>query len=197
MKKAFFLLFLIISFVLLIGSCNNPFSTREPEKNTSEGAAIKSPKSPENVLYNLEAAFEGLSIQDYLDVFSDDFVFHPDPEDSLEYEQEFGNGWDYEKETMFANNFLQKKNFAVGIEDSPIDIFANYEFKPGLNMYEYRYNMFIIEGDSLRKDTQEIEGKAWLYLREDSEGKWAIYQWIDYRIRPSSITWGGLRAGNI
>jgi hypothetical protein len=119
------------------------------------------------------------------------------PEDSLEYEQEFGNGWDYEKETMFANNFLQKKNFAVGIEGSPIDIFANYEFKPGLNMYEYRYNMFIIEGDSLRKDIQEIEGKAWLYLREDSEGKWAIYQWIDYRIRPGSITWGGLRARNI
>ena len=200
MKKIFFLLILpnvLLALLFLINSCNNPFSTREPENTGGEGVAIKPSKSPENVLYNLEASFEGLSIQDYLNVFSEDFTFHPDLADSSEYEEDFRNGWNYEKEEIFANNFLQRRNFNEDIEGSPIDIFANYEYKPGQDMYEYEYTMFIIEGDSTKKVSREIEGWAWLYFRENNEGKWSIYQWVDFRKGVNSVTWGVLRAKNI
>ena len=50
-----------MALVLIITYCNNPFSTREPQQPGSEGAAITPANSPENVLYTLEASFEGLS----------------------------------------------------------------------------------------------------------------------------------------
>ena len=200
MKKTFSIFFfsnIIMALVLIITYCNNPFSTREPQKPGSEGAAIKPANSPENVLYNLEASFEGLSIQDYIDVFSDDFVFNPDPEDSLKYQEDFINGWNLEKEKEFANNFLQRQNFTSHIEGNPIYLDASIE--PGQDKYEYRYNMFILKADSTETDFYkiEIEGEAWLYFREDSEGNWSVYQWIDYRLHKNSVTWGALRAQNI
>lgn len=192
------LMYPILTVVLVISlGCQNPFSTREPKNPGTEGAAIKPPISPENVLYNLASSFEGLSIQDYLDVFSEDFAFNPDTEDSLEYEEYFVNGWDLQNETEFANNFIQPQNFTEG--STPIDIFANYEYKPGENMYEYNYTMFISFKDTLATAASraEVEGRAWLYLREDDEGKWSIYRWVDFRLRSSSLTWGVLRAQNI
>ncbi|MFC1511933.1 hypothetical protein ACFL5H_01910 [Candidatus Latescibacterota bacterium] len=186
------------SMVLAIFACNNPFQTRESEKPGAGGVAIKPANTPENVLYNLEAAFENLSIQDYLDVFTDDFAFHPDPDDSLLYEQEFIGGWDVEKETMFANNFLLRQNF-VEVDGNPIELNASYEYMPGQEYYEYHYHMFIpllaITGGGY--GTIEIEGYAFLYLREDDEGNWSVYGWEDHRLVSHSLTWGALRAQHI
>jgi hypothetical protein len=204
MKKTRTILTILAVFAVLAGvmltlnSCNNPFSTRDPEDPGSEGAAIKPPNSPENVLFNLEASFEGLSILDYLSVFSDDFMFNPDPEDSLLYLEDFTSGWGYEKEDEFANNYLQRVNFTDHIEGKPIFL-DTVSIVPGVDLYEYTYNMYIFEADSTGVDPSriEIEGEAWLYFREDSEGKWYIYQWTDHRINSNSITWGALKAQNI
>ena len=89
-------------------SCNNPFKTRTPAEPTSGGVAIKPANTPENVLYNMRVAFEALSIQDYLDVFSEDFVFNPDTEDSIGYEVQFLSVWNKDREIDFANNFFIK-----------------------------------------------------------------------------------------
>lgn len=188
----------VMGIALSICSCNNPFSTRDPENPGSEGASIKPPNSPENVLYNLEASFEGLSILDYMSIFSEDFTFSPDPEDSLLYLEDFISGWRYENEEEFANNFLQRVNFTDIIEGKPIFL-DTVSIVPGIDLYEYTYNMLILEADSTGGDFNkiEIEGEAWLYFREDSEGKWYIYQWTDHRINSASMTWGALRAQNI
>jgi len=181
--------------VVFLYSCNNPFSTREPDPRNpgSTGAAIKPPNSPENVIDNLKASFEGLSIQDYLDVFNEDFQFNPDSEDSLEYEQDFVYGWNYENEMEFAQNFLQRNNFKPDIEGSPVEIFASYSYKPGQDMYQYNYKIFI----NLSEKTETYEGYSWLFLREDTEGKWSVYRWVDFRLRKSSLSWGVLRAQHI
>ena len=188
----------IAGLMFTLSSCNNPFSTRDPEDPGSEGAAIKPPNSPENVLYNLEASFEGLSILDYMSVFSEDFKFNPDPEDSLLYQEDFRNGWDYDKEDEFANNYLQRVNFTDHLEGKPIFL-DTISIVPGVDLYEFTYNMLIFEADSTGgvSNRIEIEGEAWLYFREDSEGKWYIHQWIDHRINSNSMTWGALRAQNI
>lgn len=178
-------------------ACNNPFDTRDPEEPGAGGIAIKPANTPENVLANLESSFENLSIQDYLDVFADEFAFHPDPEDSLLYEQDFIGVWDLERETSFAGNFLIRPNFA-DIEGNPIEVNAWYEYEPGAGFYEYHYQMFIplaqVSGPS---QTIEIEGYAFLSFREDSEGNWSIYDWEDHRLVSSSVTWGALRARHI
>jgi hypothetical protein len=186
-----FIINLILA-VFIIISCNNPFATREPEKPTSGGVAIKPPNSPENVLDNLKNSFQGLSIQDYLSVYSENFRFHPDPDDSVLFEQDFSGGWDFDKETQFANFFLQRQNFRDGATQ-PIEIDPVYEYKPGLDYYEYQYLMFVSTKDS----TETYEGVAWLYLNKDTDGKWSIYKWIDKRLTKNSMTWGALRAKNI
>lgn len=181
---------------LMCAACNNPFQTREPETpDSTGGAAIKPATSPDNVLYNLRASFEGLSSLDYLDVFSDDFTFHPDTDDSLAYEQEFASTWNIERERTFAENFLQRS------VTGEIEVYPVYEYKPGENLYDYRYSMKITPTDTTVAVVlpYDVNGHAWLYLREDTEGLWEIYRWVEIQNSAPGqyITWGVLRAENI
>jgi len=198
-----------------VSSCNNPFSTREAQKpDEISGVAIKPANSPENVLYNLKASFESMSIQDYLDVFTGDFVFNPDPDDSVLFVEDFRDGWGIEKERTYAENFLQRKVTAE------LEFFTHmYEYKAGDDKYDYRYSIKVtaaadsavtgtasgkgtgIVGNTSGKedDTYYVKGHAWLYLREDGEGKWRIYKWVELAnmIEGAFITWGVLRRSNI
>lgn len=185
----------IVIVAVICAACENPFATRDPEPPATGGAAIRPATTPENVLANLEVSFESLSIQDYLDVFSDDFSFHPDPEDSLAYEQEFTSGWDLDRERIFANNLLIGQNF-IPVDGNPIEVTASYEYKPGPDMYEYHYQMFLPLVDQSEDGfrTIEIEGYAFLYFSEDTEGNWTILAWEDHRLTARSQTWGVLRA---
>ncbi|MBA7575860.1 hypothetical protein ES708_17696 [subsurface metagenome] len=93
----------ILFCLAIIVACNNPFATRKPQGGGSfTGVAIKPANSAENVLYNLRASFENLSAQDYIYIFSEDFTFSPDPEDSLAFIEEFRTGWDYNRELLFG-----------------------------------------------------------------------------------------------
>jgi hypothetical protein len=181
-------LFLLI-FILFSAACHNPFSTRTPEEPPEGGAVILPATSPERVLHNLEEAVKAGSIQDYLDVFSDDFAFAPDPGDSLAYEQYFQSRWTKERETDFALNFFQQVQ-----QDSTFhfDLFtyAPSLYQPGEKMYAYHYKLTF--GGRELKDT-EVYGKAWLYFRENNEGKWSVFLWADHRARSTSKTWGELR----
>jgi hypothetical protein len=125
--------------VLLLG-CNNPFDTRTPAVPPDEGAAILPATSPEKVLHNLEESIRAKSTQDYLDVFSDDFVFSPDPGDSLANEQYFQTRWTKQRESDFAFNFFQQAR-----QDSTFSVqlitYAPSVYHPGDTMYEYYYKL--------------------------------------------------------
>lgn len=204
MKKVVILKFLFSLTVVLtvvVISCNNPFGTRKPQKpDKISGAAIKPANSPENVLYNLKASFESMSIQDYIDIFSDDFMFNPDPEDSVLYLEDFRDGWGIEKEKTFVENFLQASNVSE-MEFST----HTYEYKAGEDMYDYLYSIMVFPAvDSTKTDVEipekyNIKGHAWLYLREDTDGNWRIFKWTETAnmIENVFITWGVLRVRNV
>ena len=178
--------------VTAILSCNNPFSTRNVEKPSDiSGAFIKPANSPENVLYNLRATFESMSTQDFIDVFSEDFTFNPDPDDSLLYEVVFRNGWGYDEENTFAENFL------LNTVTSEIEFSTHtYEYKSGEDMYDYRYSIMIFPPDSTDINRTSIKGHAWIYLKENADGRWKIYKWVEITnmIEGAFYTWGVLRA---
>ena len=186
--------FITVLITLLLFSCNNPFKTRKPKEPDQQGGkALKPATSPENVLYNLRVSFENMSIQDYLDVYSEDFVFNPDPDDSIKYEEDFRDGWGFEKENIFAENFLQR------IVTSEIQVYPNYVYKPGQDMYEYNYSIFVFPADSVKTETIKVKGYAWIYFKENEEKKWKVYKWVEMEnmIEGSYITWGVLRVLNI
>jgi ketosteroid isomerase-like protein len=175
--------------VLLLAACNNPFSTRTPEEPPSSDAVFLPPTSPEKVLHNLQESIRAKSIQDYLGVFSDDFVFAPDPGDSLAYEQYFRSRWDRGREEEFALNFFQQAQ-----QDSTVSLklttYSPWMYQPGERMYIYPYLLSY----SRDRDKTEVYGRAFLYFRENEEGKWSIYLWADQRVLPNSPTWGEIRA---
>ncbi|MCE5248774.1 hypothetical protein LLG96_01000 [bacterium] len=179
--------------LVVVMACNNPFKTRDPEVNPNPGGvAIQPANSAENVLYNMKVSFENLSVQDYLDTFSEDFVFVPDPEDSLEYENEFRSSWNKQKERDFMNNIslsIQSDTLTVNYVTF---VTANYEYKPGQDMYEYNYVLEVV--DHGKKNELTIRGRAWIYLKEYPDGKWYIYRWIDHKVQATMLTWGVLRA---
>ena len=182
----------LAALVVQLAACNNPFSTRAPAVPPEGGAAILPATSPEKVLSNLEESVRAKSIQDYLDVFSEDFVFSPDPGDSLAYEQDFRTRWTKERESEFALNFFQQaqqdSTFSVVMET-----YAPSVYHPGETMYEYFYK--VTYGGKIVTETV-LRGKAWLYFRESSDGKWSIFLWVDHRVLPveKASTWGVLHA---
>jgi hypothetical protein len=185
MRLFFSLLLITVSLVSLL-SCNNPFSTRTPETPPPGGAAILPPTSPEKVLNNLVESMRTKSSQDYMDIFSDTFVFSPDPLDSLEYEQDFRNGWNRENESVFTMNFfVPDSTFTISL-----DTYSTPVYNPGDQMYRYYYKLTFG-----REGAEEVtRGEAWLYFRENSEGRWSIYLWVDHRVQQGTGTWGSVRA---
>ena len=184
------MLIAVTAIAFLLFACNNPFSTRTPQEPTSGGVAIRPANTPENVLYNMRVAFEGLSTQDFLDIFSEDFMFNPDPEDSSKYDGEYSSTWNKERETDFVNNFfLTVQSDTLAVDPVSVTIF-NYEYEPGQDMYVYEYEVEIDFSDVYKV----LSGRAWLFLREESDGKWYIYQWADHQYEKDKITFGELRA---
>jgi len=183
----------ITALFFAVTACNNPFKTREPEVNPNPGGvAIQPANSPENVLYNMKVSFENLSVQDYLDTFSDDFIFVPDPEDSLEYENEFRNTWDKQNEKDFINNFSLSIKSDSLTTNYVAFVTSKYEYKPGQDMYEYNYVLEVVDKDKNADWT--FRGRAWLFLKEYPDGKWYIYRWVDHKVQATMLTWGVLRA---
>ncbi|MFA6472133.1 MAG: hypothetical protein WCU00_08860 [Candidatus Latescibacterota bacterium] len=186
MKRTFLIISALPLIVIYLMSCNNPFSTRTPQTPPQGGAVILPPTSPEKVLNNLVESLRTKSFQDYMDVFSDPFTFSPDPLDSLEYEQEFQSPWNREKETIFAMNyFIPDSTFTISL-----DTYSNPVYNASDQMYRYYYKLTFG-----REGSEEVtRGEAWLYFRENSEGKWSIYLWVDHRVQTGTKTWGAVRA---
>ena len=192
---------LLIFITAALLSCNNPFSTRDAqEPDEIGGEAIKPANSPENVIYNLRTAVVNMSIQDYLDIFTEDFRFHPDPDDSLLYLEDFRGSWGYDKELTYAENFLQKQ-----VTDELTFLTHVSEYKAGDDLYDYLYSMLVFPAQDSTvvnegiDERYKVSGHAWLYLREDGDGKWRIYKWVELENMKegSFITWGVLRRSNI
>lgn len=191
MRRGYALFALVLLSVLLVAAaCHNPFSTRTPEEPPPEGgAAILPATSPERVLNNLEESMGAKSIQDFLDVFSDDFIFSPDPKDSLAWEQDFRGRWTKDRESEFAFNFFQQaqqdSTFTVKLETYTPPVYNS-----GERIYTYYYKI-TYGGQTIPVVT--VRGMAWLYFRENAEGKWSIYLWADHNVG-NFPTSGELRA---
>jgi hypothetical protein len=188
MKRPVFTFFYIALALILLLSCNNPFSTRTPQTPPEGGAVILPPTSPERVLNNLVESVRTKSFQDYMDVFSDPFIFSPDPLDSLQYEQEFRSKWNRDRESAFVTNFfVPDSTFTISLST-----YRTPEYNSGDKMYKYWYKLtFGREGDK-----EDVYGEAWFYFIENS-GNWSISLWVDHNVYPKDPqkeSWGIVRA---
>jgi hypothetical protein len=179
--------------IMALCCCNNPFSTRTPETPSEiGGASVKPANSAENVIYNLRVSIENKSLQDYLDIFSESFTMHPDPDDSLAFEQDFRYGWDKESERLYAEHFLQPT-----ITDEIAVLSHLYDYQPGQDMFDYVYSFDVFPADSTGTvEKVRVRGHAYLYLNETDDGSWALTKWVELENMSEVggyITWAVLR----
>ncbi|MCK4417959.1 MAG: hypothetical protein KAV99_07300 [Candidatus Latescibacteria bacterium] len=181
---------ILIVLLLLVFGCRNPFATREPEPPTGEQLPLLEPTSAENVLKNLEISCEHMSINNYMDTLSEDFLFLPDPSDSDRFPDVFSEPWGREEESIFCQKLFDKEMTTLISFSSSVDSNATViEETADFVHYRYDYHIALIHHTDAPRS---VKGSAEFSLRCDQQGNWIIFHWEDEKT--DSHTWGELRA---
>ena len=176
--------------LLLVFGCRNPFATGEPEPPTGEQLPLLEPTSAENVLKNLEISCEYMSINNYMDTLSEDFLFLPDRSDSDRFPDVFSEPWGREKEAIFCQRLFDKEMTSLISFCSSVDSNATL-IEETVESIHYRYDYDI--GIIHRTDApSRVQGEAEFYLRCDQHDNWTIFRWEDRKT--DSHSWGELKA---
>jgi hypothetical protein len=183
--------------VLLPAAACGVFDPRdtEPPEGGSSGAVYEQPQEPEVVISNLVNVMVEYPHVNYTELFADDYVFIPDPDDVLTLENIYGpgvfDGWDADVEVdvgekLFGRYILALLELSEGTISEDTD--STYTV-----LHEYTL-------DILRDDGwYSYRGAASFRLRQDtSDNLWYMYEWQDFRTEASDSagvdgTWGFLK----
>jgi len=188
----------------------------QPEKKTTTGPTFKTLETGDNLLQNLELAFNTYDETEYDKLLDDDFIFYFSPSD-------FSSGrtpeqWEGAAELAAYNNFFddalaQNRVLSRDIEmllssvtwtAIPPDDPGSY---PGETWYRTRvwYDMsVVIETNPELTLTANRLRAEFVIRRDDAAGQWQLIRWSDdvsgFRSLVAGgtatevITWGGIKA---
>lgn len=181
-----------IILIILIATCDHPFSTRDPESPNTSQSLWFPPHTPEDVLINLNYAVQERNAENYLRCFISgsesfrSFQFVPDPEAAALYPHL--HQWTREQEeTMIQETVsLVPEDSSLSIQFTEIirDVIAA---DSAVLVRTYRWQ--IRHNDPALP--RELEGQVEFRMAENNVGEWWIYQWIDNSISeiPSVSIW--------
>ncbi len=193
---------------VLVGGCSTPSSGPD----IPAGPEFRDRTSPENVLYNLELAYEEMNLEEYLDCLSEDFEFFPCEDDVNNPDLDIpAVWWKGDERTMHENMFtgpdavesirLTLTNIVMehheGDPHDPLD--DTYVFIEGVDLLVNLY------GNLSYLATTPSEFR--LRVDQDEEGPygetmWEIDSWFDLDVtgrsdesgRTEDSSWGGIKA---
>ena len=192
-----------------------PLSTQIPDCPSGPRLPLRERTRPEYVLSNLTSILQAesgkRSLQQYMEHFTDDFVFIPDPEDVQLYPEIYDADrdtlWGAAEERDFARLILaperiHRARFMRWFKSSDERVFAKGELRETFIFpYEAEFVEIIsaAESDSVetRFATIGIKGFAEIDLVTPTVENpvWSIAAWRDRRDRASAkFSWGKLRA---
>lgn len=189
MRNVIFILGLTL---ILIFACDHPFSTRKPEKPSTNQSAWNPPHTPEDVLINLIYAIQERNSENYMRCFLNEpsmshaFHFEPDHEVAMLYPHMMEWTWDQEE------NMIQE-TFSIVPKDSSFYIqfpIVIRDIVAADSATLVRHYSWVIHHDDPSLPNR-LEGQAEMRLAESAVGEWGIYQWIDNAISavPSISLW--------
>jgi hypothetical protein len=167
------------------------FKTREAEPPTTVGNAPVLPLTVWDVLYNMKLAVDSQDPITYEDIFAEDFMFKPDPADSIEVEKNFPGAyadWDKRIETGVMGYVLDPVRCK----------YANLQFASSAEVIvDFTDTTYILQEDySLILKLEAFEGYAGrsrFFFRKGPDGYWRIERWVDYINDNQDPTWGRLK----
>jgi hypothetical protein len=186
----------LAALLVFAGACGlfEPRGSQPPEGG-SGGAIYQQAQEPEIVMSNLINVMVEIPHTTYAELFADDFVFFPDPDDALTLENIYGPGiysdWGVDVETdvgdrLFGLYVLALLQFSEGTITEDTD--STYAV-----LRDYRLDILEREGWS------SYRGAALFRMRQDpSDNLWYMSEWHDFRTEASdssgiSGTWGLLK----
>ncbi len=90
---------------LSAAGCWNPFAPPDGD-DPKHDVTYQLRTSPENVLYNLKTAYIDMNLGEYLDCLAEEFVFHVNPEDYGNPENEMPESWGKQDEEDIHENMF-------------------------------------------------------------------------------------------
>jgi hypothetical protein len=183
-----FLFFLAVA--ALVCSCGL-FEPRVPDEPGAGGVPWIPPTEPESVFVNIKNALEGKVTGNYVQCFTDDFVFHPDPSDSVELtavQPGIYDDWTLGVEQTVMQTVLDEAaSIRITFTEREPEICAS----PDECFFYYKYELQIIAKVG---GTEYFYGFLDYHMRREG-GEWYVYMWLDKRdpAYQGFRSWGNLK----
>jgi len=188
----------LLTILVLIAACENPFSTRTPEPPEQNSSTFIPPTSPDIVFINLRVATQEKNVENYIRCFVDTtrsnqrFTFTPDQRAIANHPGVF-DFWQLEDERRYLTRLFQAmpndstRTLAFTTERRTEDA-AQATFNQS---YEIRIR-HTRQGGTIPIPTL-YRGLSNFMLEKNETGDWAIYRWEDFTngVDPS---WSELKA---
>jgi len=159
---------------------------RDPEDPANHDGILVNLSDPDSVILQIQVGVAAGSFTSYMNAFAQDFVFRPDPQDSISLSiQNPGvfDHWNYSVEQQVMQQVLGRYAHRQ-VEFTQGDSTSN---EPNVVIIDQFYQLFL--------DSEQYHGLATFEMRLDS-GAWRISQWKDFRFMDPDTTWGVLKAMN-
>jgi hypothetical protein len=168
------------------------FDTRDPAEPEPINPNCRPLTGNVAIILNVEDSYGRISLVTcYTSMIGETFLFHPDPQDSLQNPLAFA-GWD---EIVEASH-----NSQVGTEQTFIEVVFPSEYQSHLESTDRRTETWFYEylirvaGLDDNPDTLRYTGLADITIQLGNDGQWRIIDWADHRGSVSDSTWGLLRS---
>jgi hypothetical protein len=167
------------------------FEPRDVELPGSVGLPWIPPTEPESVLVNIKNSMEEKILGNYEKSFTEDFVFHPDPADSVDLSDRFPaifDNWDLDVERTVTQNILdQSASLRLTFTEREAPTYVGADER----VYYEKYELQIIFKSGLG---ETYRGFVDYHMRREG-GLWYIFMWLDKRDPEYSTfsTWGYLK----
>lgn len=194
-------------FVLLTGCATNNVS---PGPQQGPGYDLRT--TPENVLENIELAYEEMDPEGYLDTMSEDFIFYPSDRDVQDPDMQIPPEWYKTDETTMHENMFDESSDVVSVSLTLTTITATFdEGNPGdssddLWIYEMAVDLRVnVMGGLTYLATTPSE----FHMRVDQDqtgpggmALWEVFKWYDLDERGpegdgsryEDSSWGGIKS---
>jgi len=180
--------------MFLFVSCQNPFTTRDPEAPSGEQTSWIQPIAPEIVIANLQSSILERNIENYIRCFglADDvrknFTFVPEISVSNNFQGIFAN-WSISEERIYMNNLF---GFTHADSTSNLRFTDITEIQFGDSVSTTKeYDLFIAHTNPTAPTI--VNGRMVLNIRKGSDALWFISSWSDIKTGSSPV-WTLLKA---
>ena len=183
----------ILILVLTAGSVScGLFDTRDPAEPEPPTQDCRPLMSSIAVTLNVEDSYGRNSLTTcYNSLLGDSFLFHPDPQDSLQTPDLF-LGWDEVVESGHNSRVATQQTFIqVDFPAEYDSVIISPDQKTKTHFYEYVLRVAGLENNP---DTLRYTGLADITFQLGTDGQWRMIDWADHRGSVSDSTWGLLRS---